>query len=152
MALRGTNPASYVTEYTYTKMNAEEYTINPAVPRSMDDVEAAQVPDLRLDSNFLNHIPSTFILCSTLNPESYSGVPRALENAPPKDSTVGPCLGAFGGPRGVAVSCKRGAPVRAQAVDCTARPLARMLRLEVAPVALQGHLAHDKMHPPLVPP
>ena len=32
-----------------------------------------------------------------------TGVPRLYENALPEDPTVGPCIGSWGGPRGVGV-------------------------------------------------
>jgi len=39
---------------------------------------------------------------------------------------VGLCLGAYGGPRGVAVSCERGTPVRS--LTCACLPPAGMVR------------------------
>ena len=41
----------------------------------------------------------------------YRGTSLIRKNAPPYDPTVGLCLGPYGGPRGVAVSYKRGTPV-----------------------------------------
>jgi len=45
---------------------------------------------------------------STLYP---TGVPHLQENAPPRDPTVGLCLGSWGGPRGWAFCYWRGTPV-----------------------------------------
>ena len=42
-----------------------------------------------------------------------TGVPRSLENAPPKDPTLGLSLWPYGGPRGWAFSYERGTPVTA---------------------------------------
>ena len=48
-----------------------------------------------------------------------TGVPRSLKNSTPWDTTVGPRLGSYGGPRGWAFSYERGTPVPAfQAVFC----------------------------------
>ena len=48
----------------------------------------------------------------------FAGVPRSRNNAFPKDLTVGPCLEAYGGPRGGAFSYERGTPC----IDHIARP------------------------------
>ena len=42
----------------------------------------------------------------------YTGLPRLQETAPPWDSTVGVCLGPYGGPGGSAFSYERGTPVQ----------------------------------------
>ena len=43
---------------------------------------------------------STFGVKTLSQPDAGTGVPRSLENAPPKDLTVGLCLGTYGSPRG----------------------------------------------------
>ena len=40
-----------------------------------------------------------------------AGVPRSKEIAPPWDPAVALCLGPYGDPREVSVSCERGTPV-----------------------------------------
>ena len=44
--------------------------------------------------------------------ECIQGVLGSYKNAPSQDPTVGLCLGAYGGPRGLAFSCEQGIPAR----------------------------------------
>jgi len=48
-----------------------------------------------------------------------TGAPHSQETAPPLDSTFGPCLGPYGGLRGVGVSYERGTPVAVWAEKAT---------------------------------